>query len=131
MPSTVANGTSPHVLSQRSIDDIRPLKVLVVGAGVSGILAGIRFPQYVEELDLVIYDKNEDIGGTWFENKYPGIACGQYAQARIHSGQHRLIASRYSRTFLPAFLRIQPIMVQILRRRSRDPRLLEANRGEV
>src|SRR5437016_5520387 len=23
----------------------------------------------------VIYEKNEDIGGTWLENRYPGCAC--------------------------------------------------------
>ena len=76
MPAAVTNGASHHVLSHRSIDDIRPLKVIVVGAGISGILAGIRFPQHVKDLDLVIYDKNEGFGGTWFENNYPGIACG-------------------------------------------------------
>lgn len=78
MRSITTNGAAHNVLSRRSIDDIRPLKVIVVGAGVSGILAGIRFPQRVRDLDLVIYDKNEDIGGTWFENNYPGIACGMY-----------------------------------------------------
>ena len=76
MPAPVTNGVPHHVLSRRSIDDIRPLKVIVVGAGISGILAGIRFPQRVKDLELVIYDKNEEVGGTWFENHYPGIACG-------------------------------------------------------
>jgi len=28
-----------------------------------------------EYLDLTIYEKNADIGGTWLENKYPGVAC--------------------------------------------------------
>ena len=79
MPFTITNGARNHVLSRRSIDDARPLRVIVVGAGVSGILAGIRFPQRVKDVELVIYDKNEEIGGTWFENKYPGIACGVLA----------------------------------------------------
>jgi hypothetical protein len=25
-------------------------------------------------IDLTIYDKNEDVGGTWLENRYPGVA---------------------------------------------------------
>jgi cation diffusion facilitator CzcD-associated flavoprotein CzcO len=25
--------------------------------------------------ELVVYEKNEDIGGTWFENRYPGCRC--------------------------------------------------------
>jgi 2-polyprenyl-6-methoxyphenol hydroxylase-like FAD-dependent oxidoreductase len=65
-----------QTIEPRSIDDEAPLKVIVIGAGVSGIIAGIRFPQRISNLDLVIYDKNPDIGGTWFENRYPGVACG-------------------------------------------------------
>lgn len=25
-------------------------------------------------VDLTIYEKNQDVGGTWLENRYPGIA---------------------------------------------------------
>lgn len=63
-------------IEPRSVDEPRTVKVIVVGAGISGIIAGIRFPQRIPNLELVIYDKNEDIGGTWFENRYPGVACG-------------------------------------------------------
>lgn len=58
-----------------SIDEYRPIKVVVIGAGFSGIIAGIRFPQRVPNLDLTIYDQNAGIGGTWYTNKYPGLAC--------------------------------------------------------
>lgn len=46
-----------------------PLKVICIGAGYSGILTAIRLPQRLEQLELVIYEKNADIGGTWFENR--------------------------------------------------------------
>ncbi|KAK9245704.1 hypothetical protein V1506DRAFT_537282 [Lipomyces tetrasporus] len=59
----------------RAVDSRRPIKVIVIGAGFSGIVAGIRFPQRIPNVDLVIYDKNSDIGGTWHENRYPGVAC--------------------------------------------------------
>lgn len=26
-------------------------------------------------VDLAIYEKNPDAGGTWFESQYPGLAC--------------------------------------------------------
>lgn len=65
-------------ISARSVDTPRALKVIVIGAGVSGILAAIKLENSVRLLDLVIYDKNEDLGGTWFENKYPGCACGMF-----------------------------------------------------
>lgn len=70
--------TNPKpVLVDRSIDEARPLRVVVIGAGISGILACIRFVQRIPNLDLCIYDKNADVGGTWFENRYPGCACGR------------------------------------------------------
>ena len=55
---------------------MRPMKVVVIGAGISGILAAIRFTQRIPNLDLVVYDKNPEVGGTWYENRYPGVACG-------------------------------------------------------
>ena len=63
------------LISERAIDEPRPLKVIYIGAGVSGIVAAIRFPKYVPNIEIAIYDKNADVGGTWFENRYPGCAC--------------------------------------------------------
>ena len=57
------------------IDDYRPMKVICIGAGISGICAAIRFNQRIQNLDFTIYEKNPDIGGTWFENRYPGVRC--------------------------------------------------------
>lgn len=45
-------------------------KVAIVGAGMSGILAGIRLKQI--GVPFVILEKNLDVGGTWYENTYPG-----------------------------------------------------------
>ncbi|MCJ1255280.1 hypothetical protein MMC24_003096 [Lignoscripta atroalba] len=74
MPSATHVASRP-IISARDIGSVRPLKVIYIGAGISGILAAIRLPAQVQNLDLVIYDKNEELGGTWFENKYPGCAC--------------------------------------------------------
>lgn len=65
-------------ISDRSVDTVRSLKVICIGAGISGILAAINLPQVVRTLDLVIHDKNEELGGTSFENKYAGCSCGEY-----------------------------------------------------
>ena len=54
------------IISERSIDEPRQLKVIYIGAGVSGIDAAIQFPKYVPNIDLVIYEKNADVGGTWY-----------------------------------------------------------------
>ena len=29
----------------------------------------------MENIELVVYEKNGDLGGTWLENRYPGCAC--------------------------------------------------------
>lgn len=65
------------IVEERSIDEARPLRVVIVGSGISGIIASIRFRQRIPNVDLCVYEKNEDIGGTWFENRYPGCACGE------------------------------------------------------
>ncbi|KAJ3555089.1 hypothetical protein NM688_g2766 [Phlebia brevispora] len=62
-------------LGDFAVDDYRPMKVVVIGAGISGILAGIRFRQYVSNVNLTIYEREERIGGTWWTNRYPGVAC--------------------------------------------------------
>ncbi|KAH2435519.1 hypothetical protein KXW35_004619 [Aspergillus fumigatus] len=63
------------IVEERSIDKARPLRVVIIGSGISGIIASIRFRQRIPNVDLCVYEKNEDIGGTWLENRYPGCAC--------------------------------------------------------
>jgi 4-hydroxyacetophenone monooxygenase len=45
-------------------------RVVVIGAGVSGMLAAIRLAE--AGIDHVVLEKNADVGGTWLENAYPG-----------------------------------------------------------
>ncbi|KUJ09108.1 FAD/NAD(P)-binding domain-containing protein [Mollisia scopiformis] len=56
-------------------DAVRSLKVAVIGAGISGVIAGVLLPAKVPGIDLTIFEKNADVGGTWFENIYPGVRC--------------------------------------------------------
>ena len=44
-------------------------KVIVIGAGYSGIYCGIRIPEKLPNVELVIYEKNTGVGGTWWENR--------------------------------------------------------------
>ena len=52
--------------------------VAVIGAGMSGILAGIRLGE--AGIPYVIIEKNAGVGGTWYENRYPGC--------RVDVGNH-------------------------------------------
>ncbi|KAF0637907.1 hypothetical protein FPSE5266_03749 [Fusarium pseudograminearum] len=57
----------------------RKLKVLCVGAGYAGLMLSYQYKHGDQPLDrfmdLKIYEKNADVGGTWLVNKYPGVAC--------------------------------------------------------
>jgi cation diffusion facilitator CzcD-associated flavoprotein CzcO len=54
--------------------EARPLRFVIIGAGMSGILAAIKLREAGYD-DFVLYEKAERLGGTWRENTYPGIAC--------------------------------------------------------
>lgn len=53
-------------------DAIENFRVVIVGAGVSGICAAIRLQEAGIAYDVL--EKNDDVGGTWLENRYPGCA---------------------------------------------------------
>ncbi|KAM6536122.1 hypothetical protein FALCPG4_005640 [Fusarium falciforme] len=53
----------------------RNLRVVATGAGAAGLQVAYKFRKLLQDIDLVIYEKNDDVGGTWLENKYPGCAC--------------------------------------------------------
>jgi cation diffusion facilitator CzcD-associated flavoprotein CzcO len=58
-------------------DDItgqRDLRVLIVGAGMSGLCMGAKL-KGAGMTDFKILEKTADIGGTWRENTYPGLTC--------------------------------------------------------
>lgn len=63
------------ILKEEPVENFRPLKIRVIGAGYSGIYLGVRIPQKLRNIDLQILEKNEGVGGTWWENRYPGCAC--------------------------------------------------------
>lgn len=50
------------------------VEVLVIGGGFGGLLAGARLRQAgVQNIRFI--DPASDFGGTWYWNRYPGIAC--------------------------------------------------------
>ena len=79
----------------------RDVRVAVIGAGMSGILAAHRLEQ--AGIDHVVFEKNPAIGGTWFENTYPGcrvdvmnhVYCYSFMQKhdwpQYHSSQDVLL----------------------------------------
>lgn len=50
------------------------LTAVIIGAGMSGLLAGLRLKRAGIH-SFVILEKSGDVGGTWFDNSYPGSGC--------------------------------------------------------
>ena len=59
-------------------DDRGGFPVVVIGCGMSGLLAAIRLQQ--AGIPFTVIEKNSGVGGTWWENTYPG--------ARVDVGNH-------------------------------------------
>ncbi|KAF5692407.1 monooxygenase [Fusarium denticulatum] len=51
----------------------RKLRIIHVGAGASGLMTAYKAERTLQNYELVLYDKNPVIGGTWYENRYPGV----------------------------------------------------------
>lgn len=48
---------------------------MCVGAGFSGLCAAVHFQDHLTNYDLTIYERADDVGGVWHQNRYPGVAC--------------------------------------------------------
>lgn len=49
-------------------------RIAIIGTGFSGLCAGIKLKERGSH-NFVIYEKADDLGGTWRENTYPGAEC--------------------------------------------------------
>jgi cation diffusion facilitator CzcD-associated flavoprotein CzcO len=52
----------------------REVEMIIVGAGFSGVGLGIQLRRRGFD-DFVILERAEDVGGSWRDNTYPGVAC--------------------------------------------------------
>ena len=64
------DGSDPRRPDRLSTDTASTFRVVVIGCGESGILAGVRLKQAGIAFEIV--EKNAGPGGTWWENSYPG-----------------------------------------------------------
>ena len=56
---------------------------IVIGCGMSGILAGIHLKNSGKK--FIILEKAETLGGTWRDNTYPGLTCDVPSHAYTYS----------------------------------------------
>ena len=77
--------------SKASTTDTRP--VIIVGAGASGIALAANLVKLA--IPFIILEKNPQVGGTWFENTYPGCGVDTPNHAYSFSFGQRNNWSRY------------------------------------
>lgn len=53
------------------------IRVACAGAGATGLCCAYKMERMLEanSWELTLFEKNEQFGGTWWENTYPGVAC--------------------------------------------------------
>ncbi|KAL9944486.1 hypothetical protein ACHAQF_006586 [Verticillium nonalfalfae] len=73
----VRSGHVPYSVREAPFGAPKHLRIVTIGAGASGLnmIRTLRNTLPPSSFDNVVYEKNADIGGTWFENRYPGCKC--------------------------------------------------------
>lgn len=69
------NGGLEYKVSETPLGTIKEVKIITIGAGASGINMAYQVKKHLRKVTHVVYEKNEGLGGTWFENRYPGCKC--------------------------------------------------------
>ncbi|CAI6335770.1 unnamed protein product [Periconia digitata] len=50
-------------------------EILIIGAGMSGLGLAVQLIRKYGIRNFELVEKTDDVGGTWFQNKYPGCGC--------------------------------------------------------
>jgi 4-hydroxyacetophenone monooxygenase len=69
MLNLAQSATHDEVQSGAQTNDIH---IAIIGAGASGLCAAIQLGKL--GIPYTIFEKNTEVGGTWYENRYPGCA---------------------------------------------------------
>lgn len=90
------HGANPRAIAKDGLTPPPGFSVLIIGLGASGLLAAIRLKE--AGIPFAVVEKNPDVGGTWFENSYPGcrvdVASHFYSYSFEHVGD---FSSYYTR----------------------------------
>ena len=70
------------IVQESPIHEERQMKIICVGAGASGLCFAYKLQRSFTNFNLTIYEKNEQVAGTWFENRYPGYVGARAIESR-------------------------------------------------
>ncbi|KAK0618273.1 hypothetical protein B0T17DRAFT_331851 [Bombardia bombarda] len=64
-----------YTVREQPLGSTRHIRIIGIGAGASGLNMLRTLWLNLTDYEVTIYEKNADVGGTWFENRYPGCRC--------------------------------------------------------
>ena len=64
---------APFQCEEHSIDNLRPIRVIVIGAGPCGIISAIRLCQRIKNISIQIYDKNGEFRRYMVSTSISGV----------------------------------------------------------
>lgn len=73
---------------------LEPVDTVIIGAGFAGLGAAIQLARSGER-SFVVVERGADVGGTWRDNVYPGVACDIPSQLYSFSFRPRTNWSRF------------------------------------
>ncbi|KAJ5494297.1 hypothetical protein N7463_010384 [Penicillium fimorum] len=65
--------------------DFTDATVVIIGAGISGICMAIDLIKRNKTHNFVILERSSSVGGTWYDNKYPGCCCDVWSSLYSYS----------------------------------------------
>ena len=69
---------SIHRVNEYDNDAYTYYPIIIVGAGESGIALACRLKEKLGFDQFRMFDRQSGLGGTWWINRYPGVACDVY-----------------------------------------------------
>jgi cation diffusion facilitator CzcD-associated flavoprotein CzcO len=70
-----SNASAPYVVKEEPLGTARQVRIITIGAGASGLNVIHTLRKQLTNYEHVVYEKNPEVGGTWYENRHPGCKC--------------------------------------------------------
>ncbi|BAX98775.1 putative monooxygenase [Mycobacteroides stephanolepidis] len=99
----VIDRVATRIVQKRKAREFRPTpvtglpRVAIIGAGMSGLAMAMKLRAAGSD-DFVIFEKTQNVGGTWRENAYPGLTCDVPAHYYCYRDE---LSSDWTHVFAP------------------------------
>lgn len=74
---------SKYIVSETPLGTARHVRIVTIGAGASGLNMIRTLRMKLGNYEHVVYEKNPKVGGTWYENRYPGCMYTQLSANKL------------------------------------------------